>query len=93
MKDEKILYALVLKGSCETVMIEEGLWYGQPTKSTKPQFLTREELNRMLGNPYFYNNILQGRCDIREVVVTFGKNINIIQKAPPPYEVKFELPK
>jgi hypothetical protein len=86
------LYALVLKGTHTCVLIEEGLYYGLPCKSNRIEFLDKEKLNKLLENPNFTDNILKGRCEIREVVVHWGDLIKLVVVPPAPQEKKYSLP-
>ena len=74
-------YVLVIVGTNDPVQIEEGLYYGQPTKETgNVRYFTKEELNKYLENPYFSKNIHDGKCEIKKITFSFSEPIKLREK-------------
>lgn len=83
------LYGLFFKNSDRTVMIEEGLYYGQPSPSNKNEFYSIKEINMLLNNEAFVKNILTGLLEIRMVQVNIGEVVQLTAIPPIPSNTKY----
>jgi hypothetical protein len=84
-------YALVFKGTDKVIQIEQGLFYGQPTAAIRFELMTFEEINRLVTNKAFLQNITNGSCEIKEYELVCSRVMEIEPIPPTPVEIQYRL--